>query len=161
LPKPASMPRSSNEITNLATAVIAPQNTPLWKTTYANFAPRVGIAFHLCGLDFLGPARHRSCTLSRHRPDHVLEPQAASGMAPDGKVRFNQLNSRERNGRKCFDSPHPFGISPVGKDCRVVRGLLPFGLAHMEKLFSDGVLWHVAELIEHCQNGRTTNVTFL
>ena len=54
-----------------------------------------------------------------------------------------------------------FSLSAVGKDCRVVRGLLPLGFAHLEELISGGVLWHVAELIEDCQNGRTTNVTFL
>lgn len=52
-------------------------------------------------------------------------------------------------------------ISTFEKGCRFVRGLLPLRLAHLEKLFSDGVLWHVAELIEDCQNGRTTNVTLL
>lgn len=29
------------------TAMLAPQGTPLWKTTWANFAPRVGVAFTL------------------------------------------------------------------------------------------------------------------
>ena len=52
-------------------------------------------------------------------------------------------------------------ISTFEKGCRVIRGLLPLGLAHLEKLFSDSVLWHVAELIEDCQNGRTTDVTLL
>jgi hypothetical protein len=52
-------------------------------------------------------------------------------------------------------------ISTFEKGCRVVRGLLPLRLAHLEELFSDSVLGHVAELIEDCQNGRTTNVTFL
>jgi hypothetical protein len=40
-------PYTLNQITDLATAVIAPKNTPLWKTTYANFAPRVGVAYQL------------------------------------------------------------------------------------------------------------------
>jgi hypothetical protein len=52
-------------------------------------------------------------------------------------------------------------ISTFEKGCRFVSGLLPLGFAHLEKLFSDGVLWHVAELIEDCQNGRTANVTLL
>jgi hypothetical protein len=52
-------------------------------------------------------------------------------------------------------------ISTFEKGCRFVRGLLPLRFAHLEKLFSDGVLWHVAELIEDCQNGRTADVTFL
>jgi hypothetical protein len=52
-------------------------------------------------------------------------------------------------------------ISTFEKGCGFVSGLLPLRFAHLEKLFSDGVLGHVAELIEDCQNGRTTNVTFL
>ena len=32
---------------NPATATLAPPGTPLWKTTYNNFAPRVGVAFQL------------------------------------------------------------------------------------------------------------------
>ncbi|MGA7156151.1 MAG: carboxypeptidase regulatory-like domain-containing protein [Acidobacteriaceae bacterium] len=40
-------PYTLNQITDLSTAVIAPKNTPLWKTTYGNFAPRVGIAYQL------------------------------------------------------------------------------------------------------------------
>jgi hypothetical protein len=40
-------PYTLNQITDLSTAVIAPKNTPLWKTTYNNFAPRVGVAFQL------------------------------------------------------------------------------------------------------------------
>jgi hypothetical protein len=40
-------PYTLNQITNLATAVIAPKNTPLWKTTYGNFAPRVGLAYQV------------------------------------------------------------------------------------------------------------------
>jgi len=52
-------------------------------------------------------------------------------------------------------------ISAFEKDCRVVSGLFPLGLAHLEQLYSDGVFWHVAELTEDCKNGRTTNVTVL
>ena len=40
-------PYTLNQITDLATAVIAPKNTPLWKTTHGNFAPRVGIAYQV------------------------------------------------------------------------------------------------------------------
>jgi hypothetical protein len=40
-------PYTLNQITDLATAVIARKNTPLWKTTYGNFAPRVGVAYQL------------------------------------------------------------------------------------------------------------------
>ena len=32
---------------NLSTMQVAPQGTPLWKTTYANFAPRFGLAYLL------------------------------------------------------------------------------------------------------------------
>jgi hypothetical protein len=52
-------------------------------------------------------------------------------------------------------------VSTFEKGCRFVSGLFPLRFAHLEKLFSDGMLWHVAELIEDCQNGRTTNVTLL
>ena len=37
-------------------------------------------------------------------------------------------------------------ISTFEKGCGFVRGLLPFRLAHLEELFSDSMLWHVAEL---------------
>jgi hypothetical protein len=40
-------PYTLDQITDLSTAVIAPKNTPLWKTTYGNFAPRVGVAYQL------------------------------------------------------------------------------------------------------------------
>jgi len=40
-------PYTLNQITDLSTAVIAPKNAPLWKTTYGNFAPRVGVAYQL------------------------------------------------------------------------------------------------------------------
>jgi hypothetical protein len=36
-----------NQITNLATAQLAPQGTPLWNTDYHGFAPRVGFAYAL------------------------------------------------------------------------------------------------------------------
>ena len=35
------------QVNNPATFAFAPRGTPLWKTTYGNFAPRVGIVFHL------------------------------------------------------------------------------------------------------------------
>jgi hypothetical protein len=34
-------------LNNPATATISPPDTPLWNTTYSNFAPRVGITYHL------------------------------------------------------------------------------------------------------------------
>lgn len=34
-----------NDVNNPATVSLAPQGTPLWGTTYGNFAPRVGIAY--------------------------------------------------------------------------------------------------------------------
>jgi hypothetical protein len=40
-------PYTLNQITDLATASIAPKNTALWKTTYGNFAPRLGVAYQL------------------------------------------------------------------------------------------------------------------
>jgi hypothetical protein len=40
-------PYTLNQITDLSAAVIAPKNSPLWKTTYGNFAPRVGVAYQL------------------------------------------------------------------------------------------------------------------
>ena len=33
--------------TDLATTALAPQGTPLWKTSYRNFAPRIGFAYQL------------------------------------------------------------------------------------------------------------------
>jgi len=38
-------PYTVTQITNLATTAAAPKGTPLWKTTYGNFAPRFGIAY--------------------------------------------------------------------------------------------------------------------
>lgn len=40
-------PYTLNQITNLATAQLAPEGTPLWKTDWLGFAPRVGIAYQL------------------------------------------------------------------------------------------------------------------
>jgi len=40
-------PYTVNQITDLATVTIAPKNTALWKTTYNNFAPRIGVAYQL------------------------------------------------------------------------------------------------------------------
>jgi hypothetical protein len=40
-------PYTLNQITNLATAELAPENTPLWKTDWHGFAPRVGLAYLL------------------------------------------------------------------------------------------------------------------
>src|SRR5262249_54558918 len=34
-------------VDNPSTATLAPRGTPLWKTTYNNFAPRVGVAYQL------------------------------------------------------------------------------------------------------------------
>src|SRR5262249_12373035 len=41
------LPYTLDQITNLSTAQVAPAGTPLWKTTYRNFAPRVGVAYQL------------------------------------------------------------------------------------------------------------------
>jgi hypothetical protein len=40
-----NQPYTVTQITNLATTVAAPKGTPLWHTTYKNFAPRVGLAY--------------------------------------------------------------------------------------------------------------------
>jgi len=40
-------PYTVNQITNLATTQAAAKGTSLWKTTYGNFAPRVGVAYQL------------------------------------------------------------------------------------------------------------------
>ncbi|RRA48170.1 TonB-dependent receptor [Acidipila sp. EB88] len=40
-------PYTADQITNLATTVAAPKGTPLWQTRYANFGPRVGVAYQL------------------------------------------------------------------------------------------------------------------
>ena len=40
-------PYTVDQITNLATTKLAPENTPLWKTDWRGFAPRVGLAYQL------------------------------------------------------------------------------------------------------------------
>lgn len=40
-------PYTVDQIDNLATTTLAPFGTPLWKTTYKNFAPRVGLAWQV------------------------------------------------------------------------------------------------------------------
>jgi hypothetical protein len=40
-----NIPYTLNEISNLATATVALKGTPLWHTTYNNFAPRIGLAY--------------------------------------------------------------------------------------------------------------------
>ncbi len=40
-------PLAVTQITNLSTMQLAPRGTPLWKTTFNNFAPRVGVAYQL------------------------------------------------------------------------------------------------------------------
>lgn len=40
-------PYTVTQITDLATTVLAPRGTKLWKTTYNNFAPRVGMAYQV------------------------------------------------------------------------------------------------------------------
>jgi hypothetical protein len=41
------LPRTLDQVTNLATAKLAPQGTPLWNTYYRGFAPRLGVAYEL------------------------------------------------------------------------------------------------------------------
>jgi TonB dependent receptor len=41
------LPYTVDQIDDLTTTKLAAQNTPLWKTTYNNFAPRVGAAYRL------------------------------------------------------------------------------------------------------------------
>ncbi len=41
------LPYTLNEISDLATASLAPKNTPLWKTDWHGFAPRIGLAYRL------------------------------------------------------------------------------------------------------------------
>lgn len=38
-------PYTVTQVTNLSTTVAAPKGTPLWQTTYNNFAPRLGVAY--------------------------------------------------------------------------------------------------------------------
>jgi len=40
-------PLALSEVSNLSTTQLAPRGTTLWKTTYNNFAPRVGAAYQL------------------------------------------------------------------------------------------------------------------
>ena len=40
-------PYTVNQITDLSTVAIAAKNSPLWKTVYTNFAPRVGVAYQI------------------------------------------------------------------------------------------------------------------
>jgi hypothetical protein len=40
-------PYTVNQVSNLATTTLAPVGTALWKTTYTNFAPRIGAAYQL------------------------------------------------------------------------------------------------------------------
>lgn len=42
-------PRTVTGFDDPATTVLAPEGTPLYKTTYNNFAPRIGFAYHLRG----------------------------------------------------------------------------------------------------------------
>jgi hypothetical protein len=45
--KGGPLPYTVNEISNLQTVQLSPENTPLWKTDYLGFAPRVGVAYTL------------------------------------------------------------------------------------------------------------------
>ncbi len=40
-------PLAVSGVDNLATLALAPSGTPLWRTTYNNFAPRIGVAYQL------------------------------------------------------------------------------------------------------------------
>ncbi len=40
-----NIPYTLDQTGNLSTSVLAPKGTPLWQTTHANFAPRLGIAY--------------------------------------------------------------------------------------------------------------------
>jgi hypothetical protein len=42
-----NQPYTVDQINNLATTKVAPRGTDLWKTTYNNFAPRLGVAYRL------------------------------------------------------------------------------------------------------------------
>ena len=42
-----NQPFTVDQLTNLATTRIAPQGSELWKTTYNNFGPRIGIAWQV------------------------------------------------------------------------------------------------------------------
>lgn len=41
------LPYTLDQITNLATATLAPEDTPLWKTDWHGFAPRLGVAYRM------------------------------------------------------------------------------------------------------------------
>lgn len=41
------IPYTVNQVTNLSSVLLAPQGTPLWKTDWLGFAPRVGVAYQL------------------------------------------------------------------------------------------------------------------
>jgi hypothetical protein len=41
-----NIPYTLDETSDLATAKVAPKGTPLWHTTYRNFAPRIGFAYN-------------------------------------------------------------------------------------------------------------------
>src|SRR5439155_18606189 len=43
----ASGPRTVQGLDNPATMTLAPSGTPLYKTTYGNVAPRIGVAYQL------------------------------------------------------------------------------------------------------------------
>jgi hypothetical protein len=45
--KSGNKPLALTEISDLRTTDIAPRGTPLWKTTYNNFAPRVGVVYQV------------------------------------------------------------------------------------------------------------------
>lgn len=42
-----NQPATVDQLDNLATMKVAPKGTALWKTTYNNFAPRIGLAYRL------------------------------------------------------------------------------------------------------------------
>jgi hypothetical protein len=42
-----NLPLAVTQISNLTTMQLAPRGTRLWKTTYSNFAPRIGVAYQL------------------------------------------------------------------------------------------------------------------
>lgn len=42
-----NQPYTVDQLDNLATTKLAPRGSNLWKTTYANFAPRIGLAYQL------------------------------------------------------------------------------------------------------------------
>jgi hypothetical protein len=52
-------------------------------------------------------------------------------------------------------------ISQRSMKLQISKRLVPAWLRAPGEVVPDGVLWHVAELIEDCQNGGTANVTFL